>query len=93
MLHHHVQLRTEVNKVLETARTGKLIGSSLDAKIYLYVADAGFNSRLHRMSEALNEADTLHRIFITSQVFLIFLQMPRLNEALFHLYFTYLWIV
>ncbi|KAI3962312.1 hypothetical protein MKX01_005314 [Papaver californicum] len=63
-----LKLRTEVNKVLETARTGKLIGSSLDAKIYLYVADDDFNSRLHRMSEALNEADTLHRIFITSQV-------------------------
>ncbi|KAI3980072.1 hypothetical protein MKX01_042726 [Papaver californicum] len=63
-----LKLRTEVNKVLETARTGKLIGSSLDAKIYLYVADDDFNSRLHRMSEALNEADPLHRIFITSQV-------------------------
>ncbi|KAF3792861.1 Isoleucine--tRNA ligase [Nymphaea thermarum] len=28
-----LELRTEVNKVLETARTGKLIGSSLDAKV------------------------------------------------------------
>ncbi|KAL0692444.1 hypothetical protein Bca4012_059624 [Brassica carinata] len=63
-----LELRTEVNKVLELARNGKLIGSSLEAKVYLHTADAGMASKLLQMCEAKNEADTLQRIFITSQV-------------------------
>ncbi|PIA61466.1 hypothetical protein AQUCO_00300755v1 [Aquilegia coerulea] len=63
-----LELRTEVNKVLETARTGKLIGSSLDAKIYLHSSDADLSSKLHKMCSSSNDADDLHRIFITSQV-------------------------
>ncbi|XP_043715666.1 isoleucine--tRNA ligase, chloroplastic/mitochondrial isoform X1 [Telopea speciosissima] len=63
-----LELRTEVNKVLETARGGKLIGSSLDAKVYLYTTDADLASRLHGICVASNDADALHRIFITSQV-------------------------
>ncbi|EXB74782.1 Isoleucine--tRNA ligase [Morus notabilis] len=62
-----LELRTEVNKVLEVARTGKLIGSSLEAKVYLHTSDARLASRLREMCEANNDADTLHRIFITSQ--------------------------
>lgn len=57
-----------MNKVLEVARTGKLIGSSLEAKVYLHTSDASLASRLHEMCTASNEADALHRIFITSQV-------------------------
>lgn len=57
-----------MNKVLELARNGKLIGSSLEAKVYLHTADAGMASKLLEMCEAQNEADTLQRIFITSQV-------------------------
>ncbi|WZY79182.1 hypothetical protein YC2023_025566 [Brassica napus] len=63
-----LELRTEVNKVLELARNGKLIGSSLEAKVYLHTPDAGMASKLLKMCEAQNEADTLQRIFITSQV-------------------------
>ncbi|XP_044487178.1 isoleucine--tRNA ligase, chloroplastic/mitochondrial isoform X2 [Mangifera indica] len=63
-----LELRTEVNKVLEVARTGKLIGSSLEAKVYLHTGDASLASRLHEMCAAKNDADTLQRIFITSQV-------------------------
>lgn len=62
------QLRTEVNRTLEAARTGKLIGSSLEAKVYLYTHDNGLATRLNEMCEAKNDADTLSRIFITSQV-------------------------
>ncbi|KAL0685797.1 hypothetical protein Bca4012_052645 [Brassica carinata] len=62
-----LELRTEVNKVLELARNGKLIGSSLEAKVYLHTPDAGMASKLLKMCEAQNEADTLQRIFITSQ--------------------------
>lgn len=62
------QLRNEVNKVLEVARSEKLIGSSLDAKVYLQTSDASLASRLFEMCAANNDADALHRIFITSQV-------------------------
>lgn len=63
-----LELRTEVNKVLEVARGGKLIGSSLEAKVYLHVSDASLASRLHEMCSASNDADALNRIFLTSQV-------------------------
>lgn len=62
------QLRNEVNKVLEVARGEKLIGSSLEAKVYLQTSDTSLASRLCEMCAANNDADTLHRIFITSQV-------------------------
>ncbi|OVA14857.1 Aminoacyl-tRNA synthetase [Macleaya cordata] len=77
-----LELRTEVNKVLETARTGRLIGSSLDAKIHLYVADANIASRLHEMCEAQNDADMLHRIFITSQVEIVSSLESELTEKI-----------
>lgn len=60
-----------MNKALETARTGKLIGSSLEAKVYLHSSDDGLAVRLRNMCESNVEADSLHRIFITSQVFSI----------------------
>ncbi|XP_020589308.1 isoleucine--tRNA ligase, chloroplastic/mitochondrial isoform X2 [Phalaenopsis equestris] len=63
-----LELRNEVNKVLEVARGEKLIGSSLEAKVYLHTSDAATNSRLQEMCGAMHEADSLHRIFITSQV-------------------------
>ncbi|MBA0683914.1 hypothetical protein Goari_025539 [Gossypium aridum] len=71
-------LRTEVNKVLEIARTGKLIGSSLEAKVYLHVSDASLASRLLEMCSANNDADALHRIFLTSQVEVV----PSLDHEL-----------
>lgn len=63
-----LELRTEVNKVLEVARTKKLIGSSLEAKVYLYASDGGLASRLVGLCAPDNESDMLHRIFLTSQV-------------------------
>jgi isoleucyl-tRNA synthetase len=62
------QLRSEVNKILENARTGKLIGSSLDAKVYLHTESAETVSKLNELASASNDADALHRLFITSQV-------------------------
>lgn len=63
-----LELRTEVNKVLEIARTKKLIGSSLDAKVYLHASDDALAAKLVDMYTSRNDADTLHRIFLTSQV-------------------------
>lgn len=63
-----LEVRTEVNKVLEMARTGKLIGASLDAKVYLYSSDPNLLRKFQQMSMPGDDADKLHRIFITSQV-------------------------
>ncbi|GAB2214507.1 hypothetical protein Drorol1_Dr00018858 [Drosera rotundifolia] len=62
-----LELRTEVNKVLELARTDKLIGSSLEAKVYLHTSDPGLSARLLGMYASDHDADNLHRLFITSQ--------------------------
>eukprot|EP00249_Psilotum_nudum_P021805 c28258_g1_i1 orf=179-3460(+) len=63
-----IQVRAGVNKVLELARTEKLIGASLDAKIYLYTSNQELLEKLERMSGPGEEPDKLHKIFITSQV-------------------------
>ncbi|KAF7837821.1 isoleucine--tRNA ligase, chloroplastic/mitochondrial [Senna tora] len=63
-----LELRTEVNRVLELARSGKLIGASLDAKVHIHTSDASLVSQLTDLCAAKNDADTLHRLFITSQV-------------------------
>nr|WP_317110292.1 isoleucine--tRNA ligase [Chroococcidiopsis sp. SAG 2025] len=73
------QLRTEVNKVLEQARTEKAIGSSLEAKVLLYVADANLRQRLQFLNPSTdaqpsthsNGVDELRYLFITSGVELI----------------------
>ncbi|XP_015573355.1 isoleucine--tRNA ligase, chloroplastic/mitochondrial [Ricinus communis] len=79
-----LELRTEVNKVLEAARMGKLIGSSLEAKVYLYASDARLASKFHEICAASNDADPLHRIFITSQVEVIELLNEKLIETIPH---------
>jgi hypothetical protein len=43
------QLRSKVNKILENARTAKLIGSSLDAKVYLHTESAETVSKLKEL--------------------------------------------
>ena len=65
------ELRTEVNKVLEQARVEKLIGSSLEAKVLLYV-----NENLRATVTDLNRVngngiDELRYLFLTSQVELL----------------------
>ncbi|WP_348238770.1 isoleucine--tRNA ligase [Trichocoleus sp. Lan] len=77
------QIRTEVNKVMEQARAEKMIGSSLEAKVLLYVPNAEFRSLLqalnltsafhsHSPSSGLgNRVDELRYLFISSQVELL----------------------
>ncbi|ERN42331.1 isoleucyl-tRNA synthetase [Rubidibacter lacunae KORDI 51-2] len=70
------QLRTEVNKVLETARTAKAIGASLDAKVLLYVDDPTWRAQLSAMNPAdslgtCDRADELRYLFLASQVELL----------------------
>ncbi|WP_072621775.1 isoleucine--tRNA ligase [Spirulina major] len=68
-------LRDEVNKVMEQARSAKVIGASLEAKVLLFVPDADLRQQL----SALNPSDTLGAIrvdalrylFLASQVELV----------------------
>ncbi len=63
------QIRAEVNKVMEQARVEKAIGSSLEAKILLYVEDSALRQRLQTLnSSGSNHVDELRYLFITSQV-------------------------
>lgn len=78
-------IRQEVNKVLEQARSDKEIGSSLEAKLLLYVADTDLRQKLAAMNPAdsLNDGDRvdeLRYLFLTSQVEL--LDQPNALEGL-----------
>ena len=68
-------IRTEVNKVLEQARTDKAIGSSLEAKVLLNVPDADLRAALQAFNPADslsgNHVDELRYFFLTSQVELL----------------------
>jgi isoleucyl-tRNA synthetase len=86
-------VRQEANKVLEQARTQKEIGSSLEAKLLIYVADAGLKHKLAAMnatdSLSGNRVDELRYLFLTSQVELLdssdaiaATQYHSLNDAL-----------
>ena len=77
------EIRTEVNKVLEQARTAKAIGSSLEAKLLLYVTDTQLRDTLQALnlnhhsklktqnSKLPNHVDELRYLFLTSQVELL----------------------
>ncbi|MGB3493669.1 MAG: zinc finger domain-containing protein, partial [Elainellaceae cyanobacterium] len=67
-------MRDEVNKVLEKARSDKAIGSSLEAKVLLYIPDLELRQKLQGMNpEALqnNGVDELRYLFLSSQVELL----------------------
>ncbi len=69
-------IRTEVNKVMEQARTEKMIGASLDAKVLLYVQDVELRQQLQILnptdiySEG-NNVDDLRYLLLASQVELL----------------------
>ncbi|DBA71778.1 TPA: hypothetical protein ACH3X2_011042 [Trebouxia sp. C0005] len=64
-------LRNQVNLVLEQARNQKLLGSALEAKVLLHVADAAAADSLRALNSAANGADPLRYAFITSQAQLV----------------------
>ena len=68
------QIRTEVNKVMEQARVEKAIGSSLDAKVLLYVPEPELRQQLesfNRADSSGNGVDQLRYLFLASQVELL----------------------
>jgi isoleucyl-tRNA synthetase len=68
------EVRQEVNRVLEQARSEKAIGSSLEAKVLLYVADNDLRQTLNAMNpdDAVApgslHVDELRYLFLVSQV-------------------------
>ncbi|PLZ98072.1 isoleucine--tRNA ligase [Fischerella thermalis CCMEE 5268] len=66
------EIRLDVNKVLEQARVEKMIGSSLEAKILLYISDAELLSAIKSLNASnSNGVDELRYLFITSFVELV----------------------
>ncbi len=63
-----LQLRTEVNGVLEKARVDKALGASLEAKVMLHVGDEGVQEQLLVLENTGNSADPLRYLLIVSQV-------------------------
>ncbi|AKG24085.1 isoleucine--tRNA ligase [Calothrix sp. 336/3] len=61
-------VRNDVNKVLEQARTDKFIGSSLEAKVILNTSDEALRAILTEMKSSSNGVDELRYLLITSQV-------------------------
>jgi len=57
-----------VLQVLEKARQDKVVGSSLEARVVLYVEDESLRSNLREWDQQPNTADPLKFIFIVSQV-------------------------
>ena len=65
-------LRMESNKVLEQARIAKDIGSSLEAKLLIYVSDSDLRSLLETLNQTTgNHVDELRYLFLASQVELL----------------------
>jgi isoleucyl-tRNA synthetase len=77
-------LRNEVNKVMETARTGKAIGSSLEAKVLLYVANPELKTLLlnYNSTDLLSgqAVDQLRYLLLASQVELVDLAAIQATE-------------
>ena len=68
-------LRDEVNKVMESARKDKAIGSSLDSKVLLYIPDVELRQKLasYNSADTVSDrnVDELRYFFLASQVELV----------------------
>lgn len=67
------QIRTGVNKVLDTARNEKLIGASLEAKVLMYSKDTNLKDTLTTLNplKGGNQVDELRYLLLVSQVELV----------------------
>ena len=78
-------IRTGVNKVLDNARSEKLIGASLEAKVLMYSDDKDLIDSLSHVNPTValndgNKVDELRYLLLVSQVELLD-EMTPLNEA------------
>jgi isoleucyl-tRNA synthetase len=60
--------RDDINKLLDQARTEKLIGSSLEAKALLCIDGTPFPEHLPPFANSTNQVDELRYFFLVSQV-------------------------
>ncbi|UUO16938.1 isoleucine--tRNA ligase [Dolichospermum heterosporum] len=65
------RIRGDVNKVLEQARTEKLIGSSLEAIALIYLSDEKLSTAIEPLNVSGNGIDELRYLFLTSSVQLL----------------------
>ncbi|BAZ85711.1 isoleucine--tRNA ligase [Dolichospermum compactum] len=65
------RIRGDVNKVLEQARTEKLIGSSLEAIALIYLSDEKLSTAIEPLNVSGNGIDELRYLFLTSNVQLL----------------------
>ncbi|MEM9926995.1 MAG: zinc finger domain-containing protein, partial [Cyanobacteria bacterium P01_D01_bin.50] len=73
------QIRNDVNKVLEEARIDKMIGSSLEAKVLLYIKDEELRNSVKSLNgNSKNGVDELRYFFLTSQAEM--LDSPEMEE-------------
>ncbi|NJM22713.1 MAG: isoleucine--tRNA ligase [Richelia sp. SL_2_1] len=74
------QIRNDVNKVLEEARIDKMIGSSLEAKVLLYIKDEELRNSVKSLNDnSKNGVDELRYLFLTSQAEI--LDAPRIEDC------------
>ncbi|MDR1835485.1 MAG: isoleucine--tRNA ligase [Fusobacteriaceae bacterium] len=64
-----IKVRKEVNKLLEKARQGegKIIGNSLDAKVYLFTQDEGWKTFLSANEELLKTVFIVSQLALTAE--------------------------
>lgn len=63
-----LEIRESVALVMERARKEKLVGSSLDARVMLHVADAAVAAGLQRLQASGTAVDELRYLLIVSEV-------------------------
>ncbi|MEM7725036.1 MAG: isoleucine--tRNA ligase [Cyanobacteria bacterium P01_A01_bin.45] len=85
------RLRDDVNKVLEEARVEKMIGSSLESKILLYIKDENLRESVKKWDSSNNGIDELRYLFISSQAEL--LETPDKLKDLKHTQETDKWTI
>jgi isoleucyl-tRNA synthetase len=66
------ELRNDVNKVLESARTAKTIGSSLESQVTLQIGNPELLAQLQALNTPTNGVDELRYLLLVSQVNLEF---------------------
>jgi len=63
--------RDQINKCIESARTDKAIGASLEAKVAIHTDDPTLAAALSKYAAADNSVDELRFLFLTSQVAIV----------------------
>ena len=74
--------RDDINKLLEQARTDKLIGSSLESKVLICIDGAPFPEHLPPFTISTNQVDELRYFFLVSQV--EFVDAATIEQAEYH---------